>query len=99
MSKRVFDDMVEGITQAIEIAKGTADPSTYRIHVPAELDVRAIRKHLKLTQAEFSARYGFNIARVRDWEQRRSAPDGAMRAYLMVIGRKPEVVDEVLRVA
>lgn len=99
MSKKVFDGIMEGALEAVAIAKGEAAPGTYRIHVPDELDVRAIRKRLKLTQSEFSTRYGFNVARVRDWEQRRSAPDGAMRAYLMVIERKPEAVNEVLRIA
>jgi putative transcriptional regulator len=29
---------------AQSIAKGEADPTTYKVHVPARLDVRAIRK-------------------------------------------------------
>ena len=99
MSKRVFDDMMAGLTEAKDIAKGVADPVKYRIHVPAELDVRAIRRGLKYTQEEFASRFGFGIARLRDWEQGRSRPDGALRAYLLVIARQPKAVEKALRAA
>jgi putative transcriptional regulator len=96
MTRKAFDKIAAGLKDAIAFAEGTADPSTYRVHVAPEIDVRAIRAKLNLTQAEFSARYGFNIARLRDWEQGRSRPDGAVRAYLRVIERKTEAVDEAL---
>jgi putative transcriptional regulator len=95
----VFENMMQGAMEALAFAKGEADLSKYRVHIPPELDVRAIRKRLRLTQQEFADRYGFNIARIRDWEQGRSCPDGALRAYLIVIARKHEAVDEALRVA
>ena|ERR1041384_1505590 len=97
--KRLFDDIAKGLSEAIAIAKGEADPSTYRVHVPAKVDVKAIRKKVGLTQLEFAAQYGFNPARVRDWEQGRSQPDGAVRAYLLVIDRDPEAVKKALRAA
>ncbi|HEX3484566.1 MAG TPA: helix-turn-helix domain-containing protein [Micropepsaceae bacterium] len=97
--KRLFDDIAEGLHEAIALAEGKADPSTYRIHVPADVDVKTIRKKVGLTQLEFAAQFGFNPARVRDWEQGRSHPDGAVRAYLMVIDRKPDAVREALQAA
>jgi putative transcriptional regulator len=50
MSKRVFNKIQEGLAEALLIAKGQADPSTYRIHVPPEIDVKAIRKKFGLTR-------------------------------------------------
>ena len=97
MTRRVFNKIAEGLHEAIAIAKGEADPSTYRVHVPAEIDVRAIRRHVGMTQAQFAARFGFPITCVRDWEQGRSRPDSAVRAYLLVIDRKPEAVEAALR--
>ena len=97
--KRLFDDIAEGLEHAIAIANGSAAPSTYRIHVPAEVNVRAIRRKTGLSQIQFAARYGFTPARIRDWEQGRSRPDSAVRAYLMVIARKPEAVREALEAA
>lgn len=97
MKKSVFEGIMEGARDALAIAKGKAAPSSYRIHVPPEMDVRKIRKSLNLTQQEFASRYGFGLARVRDWEQGRSRPDAALRAYLLVIEKKPQAVDEVLQ--
>jgi len=99
MSKRAFSKIQAGLMEALSIAKGEADPSTYRIHVPKEVNVRAIRKKFDLTQQAFAERFGFNLARLRDWEQGRSRPDGALRAYLLVIERKPDAVTEALQAA
>ena len=38
-------------------AKGEADPKTYKVHVPAHLNVRAIRTKLKMSQTAFAARF------------------------------------------
>jgi putative transcriptional regulator len=83
-----FEGIMEGAREAVAIAKGTADPSTYRIHVPPDVDVRKIRKSLKLTQQEFAMR--FRLARLRDLEQKGTRPDSAIRAYLKVIQKNPE---------
>ena len=37
-----------------------------------------------------------SVPRIRDWEQGRSKPDGAVRAYLLVIQREPEAVNRAL---
>jgi putative transcriptional regulator len=50
-----------------------------------------------MTQETFALRFG--LARVRDWEQGRSAPNGAVRAYLKVIQNEPEAVERALRAA
>jgi len=91
--------LIAAANEGIAIAKGTADPGTYRLHVPAEIDVRAMRQRLGMTQEVFAARYGLTLARLRDWEQGRSAPDGAVRAYLKVIEREPEAVARALATA
>ena len=67
--------------------------------MPAKINVKAMRQKLGMTQEEFAIRYGLTLARVRDWEQGRSAPDGAARAYLRVIEKEPEAVDRALAVA
>ena len=96
MAKSAFDKIKAGLDDALAIARGEADPDTYRVYIPSELDVRGIRKKLKLTQREFASRYGFNVGRVRDWEQGRSRPDSAARAYLLVIFRNPTAVEDAL---
>lgn len=81
------------------IARGEADSATYRIHTPSDIDVRALRRRLGLSQDEFAIRFRFTPARIRDWEQGRSKPDSAVRAYLMVIDREPEAVARALSAA
>jgi putative transcriptional regulator len=95
MSKKAFDRIAAGLNEALAVARGTAKPS--KLHVPSEIDVRAIRSKLKLSQDDFAAEFGFTINQIRDWEQGRTRPLGALRAYLMIIGRNPQAVIELLR--
>ena len=99
MSKTAYEKIKAGLEDAIAIARGEADPATYVVHTPEEIDVRAIRRRRRLTQQAFAARYGFSLARLRDWEQGRSRPDSAVRAYLRVIEREPEAVERALQAA
>jgi len=65
-------------------------------HVPAEVDVKAIRAKLNLSQDAFARRFGFSTAAVRDWEQHRRQPEQAAKVLLLVIDRAPEVVNAAL---
>lgn len=93
------EGLVEAARQAAAIARGEADPATYGVHVPAEIDVAAIRKRLKLTQAAFAERFGFPVGTLRDLEKGRARPDVSTRAYLTVISRDPEAVRRALAAA
>lgn len=98
MTKKAFDKIAEGLQDAVAIARGEAEPGTFRIHEPPEdIDVRAIRKNLGLTQDEFASRFGFSRAAVRDWEQGRKRPDRTTRSYLLVIKHRPDTVNEAFR--
>jgi putative transcriptional regulator len=70
-------------------------------HKPVNVMARAqvIRRALRLTQEEFSERYQIPLGTLRDWEQHRSEPDQATRAYLKVIAVDPEGVAKSLREA
>ncbi len=58
---------------------------------------RIIRRALGLSQEEFAARFHIPIGTLRDWEQGRSEPDQAARAYLTVIARAPDAVSKALK--
>jgi putative transcriptional regulator len=98
MSK-VGEGILRGMEQALAFIEGTADESQYVVHIPPEIDIKAIRGRLGMTQQEFANRFDFNINTLRHWEQGRRVPDGTARAYLRVIDREPEVVQKALRVA
>ena len=91
--------IAQGAREALAFARGEVDPASFVVHVPDEIDVKALRRKLKLSQAAFARRYGFSPARIRDWEQGRSKPDGALRAYLLVIQREPQAVERALAAA
>jgi putative transcriptional regulator len=99
MTKKAFDKIAAGLNDALAYVEGRADPSTYRIHIPATVDVKAIRKRLGLTQEEFAVRYGFSVGRVRDWEQGRTEPEASARILLTVLDREPEAVVRALAAA
>jgi len=66
------------------------------IEIPEDVDVKAIRSKLGLSQAEFSRRYAVSQRSLQEWEQGRRRPDGAVRAYLTVIERNPKAVAAAL---
>jgi putative transcriptional regulator len=57
---------------------------------------KIIRRALHLTQEEFAARFQIPLGTLRDWEQGKTEPDQAARAYLRVIARNPQAVVEAL---
>jgi putative transcriptional regulator len=59
---------------------------------------KVIRRALHLTQEEFAARFHIPLGTLRDWEQGKTEPDQAARAYLKVIARNPKAVVEALDV-
>jgi putative transcriptional regulator len=99
MSRRAADGILRGLNEALAFAEGTADVSLYKVHIPPEIDVRAIRGRLGLTQQQFAVRFGFSVNTLRHWEQGRRVPEGPTRAYLLVIDREPKAVEKALRIA
>ena len=97
MNRKDFKRVIDGLNDALAIVRGEADPKTYKVHIPVEVDVEKIRKKLKLTQAQFALRYGFSVGAIRDWEQKRKTPEASARMFLKIIEKRPDVVAEVLR--
>lgn len=95
MSKKVFDQIAEGLNEALAVARGEAEP--YKLHVPAEIDVKSIRVRTGLTQKDFASTFGFGFDQLKQWEQGRSRPVQAMRAYLLLINSEPMKMVEALR--
>ena len=63
---------------------------------PRPIDVKAIRKRVKMSQAEFSRAYGISKRALQEWEQGGRQPDSAARAYLIVIAKAPLLVRRAL---
>ena len=64
--------------------------------VPRGVDVRGLRRRLRMSQGAFARKYGFSVDSLQDWEQGRVGPSRAARVLLTVIAREPEAVDRAL---
>jgi putative transcriptional regulator len=89
------DELIASLREGIDILDGKAPPSRF-YPAPPEVDVRAIRQRLQLSQAAFARRFGFGLSALREWEQGRRRPEQAARTLLLVIAERPEVVDQAL---
>ena len=92
------DAMTEAEIHAAAIRDPDAQPLTPERLAKMKQTPRAkiIRRALRLSQEEFSARFHIPLGTLRDWEQGRKDPDTAARAYLRVIGRNPQAVIDAL---
>jgi len=99
MTSKVAESIRRGLEEALAYAESTADTSRYGVHIPEDIDVKAIRAKLDMTQEEFAGRFGFSVNTLRHWEQGRRVPEGPTRAYLLVIDRNPKAVQKALKAA
>lgn len=99
MDSNVAESIRRGLADALAYAEETADARRYGVHIPEDIDVKAIRARLDMTQEEFAGRFGLSINTLRHWEQGRRVPEGPTRAYLLVIDRNPKAVQKALRAA
>ncbi|MBI4183704.1 MAG: helix-turn-helix domain-containing protein [Proteobacteria bacterium] len=82
--------------QALAFAEGRADAAGFGVHIPAEIDVKAIRARLGLSQGAFARTFGVSVRTIQDWEIGRRVPSGPARALLTIIAREPEAVRRAL---
>lgn len=66
------------------------------VHVPPDVDVRAIRRKHGLSQRRFAEAFALGLDAVQAWEQGRRRPEGAARILLKIIEREPEAVRRAL---
>ncbi|MBX9932868.1 MAG: helix-turn-helix domain-containing protein [Methylobacterium sp.] len=95
MDDAMFDELKLSLEQASAHARGEAVPGL-RIHVPAEIDVAAIRKAVDLSQDAFAQTIGVAVGTLRNWEQRRRQPEGPARVLLALLAKNPRLVEETL---
>ncbi len=88
------ESILQGAREALAFAQGARDG--YAVHVPATVDVKAIREKSQMSQDEFARQYGFSKRSLEQWEQGRRTPAGASRAFLVVIASEPDAVHRAL---
>lgn len=93
-----FEGLMQGLKEAHAYARGRTVKGI-KVNVPDVVDVAAIRKATGLTQVEFSSQIGVSSATVRNWEQKRRAPEGPARVLLALLARDPNIVKRMLKPA
>ena len=94
-SSRLGSALVEGMTQVLAHVRGEIELRSYTL--PGPVDVKAIRRKVGMSQTEFATAFALNKRTLQEWEQGKTTPDNAVRAYLTVIERNPRAVVEALR--
>lgn len=93
---KVSDSIRRALKEAVAYSEGRSNAKGYRVKLPEKIDVKAIRSRLDMTQEEFAGRFGFSVNTLRHWERGSRQPEGATRAYLVVIQRAPKAVQKAL---
>lgn len=94
--------ILKGAKEALNYAKNDkagAKTHKVKVNVPEKIDVRSIREKLHMNRAEFANNFGFSPRTLEKWEQNVRQPEGAARAYLVVIDQNPKAVESALRKA
>lgn len=86
-------DLIEGMKLVLAHDRGEIELEQVW---PKPIDVKAIRKRVKMSQAEFSRAYCTSKRALQEWEQGGRQPDSAARAYLTVIAKEPAIVRRAL---
>ena len=81
---------MNGLNQVENYLEGKTNGS--RTTLPGEVDVKAVRKRLGLTQAEFSTTFNLSLDNVKNWESHRRQPEAPARVLLTVIQHDPAAV-------
>ena len=88
--KTQFEQMMDGLSDVETFLAG--EQEGFKAHVPQDVDVKAIRNRLGMTQARFSDTFGFSLDAINHWEGGRRTPEAPARTLLTVIDRNPAAV-------
>jgi putative transcriptional regulator len=95
--KTQFAQMMDGLNDVEAFLAG--EQEGFKAHVPDDVDVKAIRNRLGMTQARFSDTFGFSLDAIKHWEGGRRTPEAPARTLLTVIDRNPTAVLNALNPA
>lgn len=94
MEPALFDDLLQSLKEAKDIAKGNVQASRRTIIAPP--DVKAVRKQIGLSQSEFARLMRVSVKTLQNWEQHRRNPTGPAAALLKIVGTAPDMALKAL---
>ena len=99
-----FDDIMEGINQAVEYEKGNLKETRKRIIKVSPVpqyksdEIKNLRNSLKLSQTLFAGLMGVSVKTVEAWESGRNKPEGPAQRMLEMLQKNPEILNDYLLV-
>jgi len=99
-----FDDIMEGINQAVEYEKGSLKEARKRIIKVSPVpqyksdEIKNLRNSLKLSQALFAGLLGVSVKTVEAWESGRNKPEGPAQRMLEMLQKNPEILNDYVLV-
>jgi putative transcriptional regulator len=94
MKRELFEDLSKSIKEAGKIRRGKVKAS--RVFTYNAVDIRSLRKAVKVSQSAFARMLGVSVGTVRNWEQGRRTPRGPAMALLRVFEENPKLVVSAL---
>ena len=94
MNKELFEGLSKSIKEAGKIRRGQAKAS--RAFKYNAVDIRKLRKSVKVSQSQFARMIGVSVDTVQNWEQGRRTPRGPAMALLRIFEENPKVVVSAL---
>ena len=89
-----FKRIEKSLKDAIAFAEGKN--VKVRIYKPFQVDVKHIRKNIRMTQPQFSAAFGIGLGTLRHWERGDREPKGAALVLLNMLEKDPKTVLRIL---
>lgn len=97
---RFGKELIAALSEALSHAEdGRAIASVVHQIDVEEIDAKAIRQRLHLTQDQMAQFLGTSASGYKKWEQGQRQPSGAARTLLRVMEKEPEAVLRALRTA
>lgn len=93
MDKALFDDLVQSLHEAGDIAEGKTPSRRFAITPP---DVKAAREKMGLSQTDFARLMRVSVRTLQNWEQNRRHPTGPAAALLKIVVTAPDVALKTL---
>lgn len=91
------DDLIQGMKEALAHTRGEDVPGTVVHEVDVDnIDPRAIRDTLQLTQEEMARLLGVSVSGYKKWEQNERPVSGPARQLMRVVRKEPKAAMRAL---
>ncbi len=97
MAEKAFESIMGGLEEALEYSRGNKTRSSeHRVKVE-DIDLKALREKLNITQRQFAELFAVSLSTIRNWEQGRRRPEGPARVLIKIISKDPQAVLNALK--